>query len=256
MISIKQISRFRAAAIHLALSAAIAVATVTVMLTLWYPTPLFGAMGGMELLILIVGVDVAIGPLITLIIFDTRKKELVFDLAVVAALQLIALSYGVYAMHSGRPVFTVFNGQILAVIPAADLDPKDLALGRSEEFRSLSLTGPRLVATEEPTDPEERSNIAFGSLGGFGIQHLPKHYVPYADKRTAVLAAAHPLDELDLGDEDKERLRRYLSRSGRKAADLRCLPVSTKRVLLTGVFDAGSGDLLDILDIRPTLRQH
>lgn len=213
-------------------------------------------MGGTELIALIGGVDIAIGPLITLIIFDTRKRELAFDLAIVAVIQMAALAYGIYAIHSGRPVFTVFDGQQLAVVSAAELDPNDLAQGRREEFRTLSLTGPRLVAVEPPTDADELSNIAFGALGGMGIQHLPKYYVPYAEKRSVVLAATRTLDELDLSNEDEERLQQFLDRSGRKATELRCLPVTSRRVMMTGIVDAHSGSFLAILDVRPTLRRH
>ena len=62
MISIRNVSRFQAAAIHLLLSAVIASMTVAVMLTLWYPPPLFAAMGGTDLVLLIVGIDVIVGP--------------------------------------------------------------------------------------------------------------------------------------------------------------------------------------------------
>ena len=253
MLAIKNISRYKAASIHLAISAGIAALVLAVMLALWYPPPLFTAMGGVELIVLVVGIDVAIGPLITLIVFDTRKKELLFDLSVVAALQLTALSYGSYAMYSGRPVFTVFTGQQFAVVAAAEIDPDDLAKAQAGEFRHLSLTGPHLVAVEPPTDPDELSNIAFGALAGLGIQHLPKYYVPYAKKRAQALAAARPLADLDIGPEDKLRLERYLAASGRNAAALRCLPVKTKRAPLTAMIDATSGDLLDLLGIKPDL---
>lgn len=255
MIAIRNISRFRAASIHLTISAGIAALALGVMLALWYPPPLFAAMGGKELIVLIVGVDVAIGPLITLIIFDTRKKELVFDLAVIAALQLAALAYGVYAMHSGRPVFTVFAEPQLAVVAAAEIDPEELAKARVEEFRHLSLTGPRLVATAEPTDIEERNTIVFRSAFGLGMEYMPKYYVPYAEKRGEVLKASRPLADLDLRPDDRERLDRYLARSGRNTDDLRCLPVKTKLGLLTAIIDARNGDLFDILDIRPDLRR-
>jgi hypothetical protein len=256
VINLKNVSRYKAASTHLALSAAIAALVIAIMLALWYPPPLFTAMGGNELLTLIVGVDVTIGPLITLIIFDTRKKELVFDLAIVAALQLGALGYGMMAMHAGRPVFTVFTEHQLAVVSASEIDDDKLAQARFEEFRHLSLTGPRLVATKPPSDPEELSSIAFLGLGGLGIQHLPKYYVPYAENRAQVLKASLPLAELDLQPADKDRLEKYLNKSGRKANELRCLPVSTKLALLTALIDARTGDLLDILDIRPNLANH
>ncbi len=253
MITIKNISRYKAASIHLAISAGIAVLVLSVMLALWYPLELFRGMGGAQLIMLIVGVDVIIGPLITLIIFNTSKKELVFDLAVVAALQIAALCYGVYAMHAGRPVFTVFTDHQLVVVTAAEIDPEELAKARIEEFRSLSQTGPKLVATEPPTDPGELSNIAFAGLAGLGIQHLPRYYVPYAGKREQILKASRPLTDLKPTPHDSKKLESYVQRSNRKLEELRCLPVQTKLALLTAIVDAHSGELLDILDIRPDI---
>jgi hypothetical protein len=254
LIRLDRISRYRAATVHLLISAGIAALVLLIMLALWYPPPLFRAMGGSELIMLIVGVDVCIGPLITLIIFDTRKKELMFDLAVVAVLQLAALGYGAYAMYWGRPVFTVFTADPgFVVVPAVEIDAKNLAKGSREEYRTLSLTGPRLVATKEPTDIEARNDIVFLSIGGMGIQDMPQHYVPYDEMRREVLKASRPLADLRLAGGDRERLDRYLARSGRKAETLRCLPVRTKFDMLTAVVDAGSGDLIDILDVKPDL---
>lgn len=258
MIDIQSASRYRAAGVHLSISALIGAATMAVMLLLWYQPPLFFGMGGNELALLIVGVDVAIGPLATLVVFNPGKKtpkHLLFDLSVIAVLQLGALSYGIYAMHQGRPVFTVFNGEHLAVVSANELEAEDLARGRSVEFRTLSLTGPRLVATEAPRDPDEQSRIAFAAFGGGGIQHFPRYYVPYADKSTEVLAAARPLSELQPLPADLPVLQAYLATAGRSLEQLRCLPVSAKRVTMTAIIDARSGELLKMLDIKPTLRQ-
>lgn len=252
MIAIRSISRFRAATVHLAASAAVAVAVLGVMLALWYPPPLFKAMGGTELVVLIIGIDVAIGPLITLIIFDTRKKELVFDLAMIAVLQLGALGYGIYAMHAGRPVFTVFTERRLAVVSAADIDPDELAKTHVDDFRRLSLTGPRLVAADSPTDPRELSELALAGLVGFGIQQLPKYYVPYVERRTQVLSVARPLVELVLTPEGQGVLQACLKRTGKKADELRFLPVTAKHGILLGMVDAATGNLLEILEIDPT----
>lgn len=255
MIAFRSFSRFKAAAIHLSISAAIATAVLATMLALWYPPSLFAAMGGRELVLLIVGVDVAIGPLITLIIFDTQKKELIFDLMVVAALQLGALSYGVYALHAGRPVFIVFTGQNMAVASAANIDPEELVKGRAEDFRQLSLTGPRLVAAVAPSNRQELTDLLFAGLAGIGIHQLPRYFVPYAERRTQVLEAALPLKEFVAEGEDAHRLRTYLEGSGKKVDSLRYLPVTTKKAKLMGIVDAQNGDLLDILKINPTNNQ-
>lgn len=254
MLAIKNLSRYRAASYHLVISAGIAAITLTVMLALWYPSPLFAAMGGMELIALIVGVDVAIGPLITLVIFDTRKKELLFDLAVIALLQVAALGYGVYTMSLARPVFMVATDLGIRVVPAVEIDDEELAKAQRDEFRHRPLTGPQLVAVQEPSDKKEREKIVFAALAGKGIQNLPQYFVPYAEKRTEVVKISRPLADLDLTDEDRAHLDAYLRRVGRKADELRCLPVTTKRGLLTAILDA-NGELLELLAIPPDLRQ-
>lgn len=248
MINLKNVSRYKAAGIHLGISAVIALGSLAIMLTLWYPPPYFKAMGGNELIMLIAGVDVAIGPLITLIVFDTRKKSLPFDLAVIASLQLAAFIYGAYAIQSGRPVFTVFTGQELAIVSAADIDPDELAKGRTEDFRHLSLTGPRWVAIAPPEDPKEMSTLAFAGLTGFGIQQLPRYYVPHAEKKAEMLAIARPVnpDRMPAGIEGP-KLRDYLAQSGKPPGNLRHIPVKARHRTLLGLIDANSGELLDIL---------
>src|SRR5215218_9788376 len=103
-------TRWQAAPVHLVISAIIAVLVFATMLLLWYPRPYFTVAGGFTLMLLLIGVDVVIGPLLTLVVFDPRKKSLKFDLAVIVVLQLAALIYGVWIMFSARPVFVAFAG--------------------------------------------------------------------------------------------------------------------------------------------------
>ena len=89
----KAFSRWAAAGLHLLISVLIALIVVAAMFFLWYPTPYFQAMGGGGLLMLVTGVDVVLGPLITLIIFNTKKKSLKFDLTCVAIVQMVAMEH-------------------------------------------------------------------------------------------------------------------------------------------------------------------
>ena len=106
--NLMSLNRWKASTIHLACSALIATTIIVLMLALWYPGAYFTAMGGQMLVLIVVGVDVVLGPLITLIIFDTRKKSLKFDLGVIVAVQVAALVYGCYVMFEARPVYNVF----------------------------------------------------------------------------------------------------------------------------------------------------
>src|SRR6266478_2448154 len=91
--TLEQLTRWQAAPIHLGISVVIAASVFFAMLLLWYPQPYFQVSGGRTLLLLLIGVDVIVGPLRTLIVFDPRKKYLVLDLAVIAMLQAAALTY-------------------------------------------------------------------------------------------------------------------------------------------------------------------
>src|SRR5471032_315728 len=175
------VSRWKASGIHLVLSAGIAGALVAVMLLVWYPWPLFEVAGGSGLIMILVGVDVVLGPLITLVIFKAGKKGLKFDLAVIASLQLAALAYGVHAVYVVRPVYIVYNIDRFNLVAAIDLDPADVAAAKREEFRHLPVDGPHYIAAIQPTDLRERLRILEFALAGKDVHLFPQQYVPYGE---------------------------------------------------------------------------
>src|SRR4029434_8112727 len=130
--TLQSLTRWKAFGLHLAISALIAGIVITLVVVLWYPSPYFLAMGGEVLLRLLIGVDVVIGPLITLIIFDPRKPRLKYDLATIAALQVAALAYGSYVMFDARRVYTVFLGGHFTTVAANSIDDASLRRAKPE----------------------------------------------------------------------------------------------------------------------------
>ena len=242
-------SRWRASGIHLLISAALAVVTLILLLKVWYPPPLFTAEGGNDLLFILIGVDVVIGPLITLIIFKVGKPRLRMDLTVIALLQLGALVYGGYVMFVARPVFVVLVVDLFETVRANDLDSADIAQARRPDYQSLSLSGPVMVAVDMPKDMATLKALIADSLkGGKGVQHLPKYYVPYAESRTKALGQSRPLDTLLKGDAKFSRqLEKHIAETGRKAADLKYLPLQTRRGWGAVLVDAKTGDMVKLL---------
>src|SRR5258708_10468140 len=162
-------TRWKAASIHLAISIVIAGTVLGVMLAVWYPRPFFDAAGGSHLLFSMVGVDVALGPAITLLIFDIKKKTLralKFDLAVIATVQLAALLYGIYIVFQARPVYVVFVKDRFELATAADIDPDELAKVTRPEFRRLPLTGPRVVGAAGPAGSQNPQRNTISDLFG------------------------------------------------------------------------------------------
>ncbi len=74
-------SRWKAAGIHLSISILIGLVVGALLFGVWYPPPFFHAAGADMLVLLLVGVDVVLGPLLTLIVFKSGKRGLKFDLA-------------------------------------------------------------------------------------------------------------------------------------------------------------------------------
>jgi hypothetical protein len=242
-------SRWRASGIHLLLSAAIAAAVLAFMLSVWYPGPLFEAAGGSRLIFILVGVDVTLGPLITLIIFKAGKPGLKLDLAVIATIQLAALLYGMHTVYLARPVYLVFTKDRFDLVSAKDLDPEDLGRAARPEFDHLPLGRPRYIAAVSPSDPEARQKLLVESLQGKDLQMHPEYYVPYEREVPTALARAQPVDLLL--KRDAEGVQRGLKSAGRPAEAVKFLPLRGKDTDGAVLLDAKTGAPLEIVLVDP-----
>lgn len=144
-------TRTKATLSHLLLSVIIFSMVVAILIFVWYPAPHFTASGGWQGLKIAAGVDLVLGPLLTLIIFDITKsrKKLVGDLIVIALLQFTALAWGVNAIYSQRPVALVFWEQDFISIPAMELEEHNTNLDDLNKFGSKS---PVLIYVEKPRE--------------------------------------------------------------------------------------------------------
>ena len=245
----KPFSRWQASGLHLLISAAIAAVVVTLMLAVWYPRPLFEAEGGPGLVFILVGVDVVIGPLITLVIFKSGKPGLRFDLWTIAVLQIAALTYGVSIVADVRPAYIAYvQGQFETVV-AMDLSESRLAEAKRPEFRKIPFTGPVLVAVQPPSDPKERSDILLQVLaGGKDLQHFPKYYVPYSEYTREVLARGQTPAQLRKRDPQAAKVvDAWLAEAKRKEADVLYLPLKAGRGWGAALVDAKTGELVKLL---------
>jgi len=246
------LNRWSAFALHLAVSALIAATVVGLVLWLWYPAPYFAAMGGDTLLRLLIGVDVTVGPLITLIVFKRGKPRLAQDLAIVAALQVAALAYGTYVMFDARPVYNVFVKDRFETVAANSIDEasQDKA---AEAFRSMPLTGPRIVAANLPKDRSEAATIMMASVtGGPDVPNLPHLYTPYGEAAAQVAKASRPLVSLSQkGLESAEAVNAFVAANGNGARSLGYVPVKARNRDFTVVVDRKTGEIVGYLAVNP-----
>jgi hypothetical protein len=248
-----RVSRWKAASIHLGISAAIALCAGALVFGLWYPRPYFEATGASVLILLLIGVDLVLGPMLTLIVFKAGKKGMRFDLTVIGLVQATALIYGLHVVTVARPVFIVANVDRFNLVSAEDLDPKDLARGGTSAFRTLSWTGPRLVGALVPTDPAEHKVLMMSVMAGKDIQQLPKYYVNYDKVVPALLKKAKPLVKLRAINAKASPILDYWLREHSTHNDTNTvwLPLMTSKTSLTMLMDGTSGKILGTLPIDP-----
>ncbi len=129
-------AKLRAALIHIGISAAIFLAFLYLILFEWYPPPFFTTDGGWNGVLIMVLVDIVLGPTLTFIIFNPRKsrKEILLDLSIVAVVQLGALAWGGYTVYNQRPVAVVEWEGTLKPLTAEPLYTQEKTLADLQQF--------------------------------------------------------------------------------------------------------------------------
>jgi hypothetical protein len=248
-------TRVRAFTVHLAISIVIAAVVVLAMYFLWYPTPYFQAMGGGLLLALIVGVDVIIGPMITLFIFDLQKKSLKFDLAFIAVVQLAALLYGAMTMFQARPAYVVYYKDRFDVVVPARIPESELKRARGTPYQALPIAGPELVALNLPDDKKEIDRMSSQSEAALDFVAFPQHYVPYEQKAKLAGLASKSLSELKQKNQQLERVNVELTELLRKAdiseSKAGYLPLNTKANDMAVILERENGKILGMIFANP-----
>lgn len=243
--------RFRAGGLHLLISVAAALIACAVIFFIWYPYPYDLAQGVSRLVLIMIAVDVVIGPLITTIVFNRAKKELKFDLAIVATVQLAALIYGLHAIYGGRPAYLVYVVDRFELVPIQDVDRASMAKA-DPAFRPGIGVPPRFAA-RLPEDVEMRNKLMFeAGFGGPDLAQRPEFFVPLADEMANLLKRVRPLDELQrINELDETTWQTLLADFKRDEAELSYLPMSAKVRDGAVILDRATGEILGIRMLTP-----
>lgn len=247
-------NRWLAFAIHLGISATLGTLVVATMLMVWYPGPFFTAMGGNDLVMILLGVDVVLGPLVTLVIFNPGKgmRRLRQDLAVIGALQAVAFAYGVHVIAEVRPVYMVFTVDRFDLVAANDIKEAELARVSDPEFRAIPWGRPRTIAVRSPTDPKEQMRIIQSALAGADLQTFPQYYVKYESLAARAVKASRPVSLLRKRHPDQVAIiDRTLAELGRKEEDLHFLPLKARSRDYSVLIDAKSGAVEGFVEVLP-----
>jgi len=212
--------RYRAFGLHLLASATALTAVLGCLYLGWYRWPGWYLTGAAHVTLILMGIDVVLGPLLTLIVANPRKprRELVRDIAVIVAVQLLALSYGTLTLWKGRPLFYTFSNDRLEMVQASDLSAQELALARQQNpgFVPRWYSRPRWVWAPLPNDKDEALRIMTGAIfGATDVIQMPRYYRPWDDAAPAITANLKKLDDQKpFTREEKRALRSRLLARG------------------------------------------
>lgn len=243
--------RLKASGIHFGISLVIALLAALLVFGLWYPYPYREISGGRELFFIVVMVDVILGPLITLAVFNRAKPwpELRRDLVIVALIQLSALGYGLWTVFVARPVHMVFEYDRFRVVHAVDV-PVELLNRTPRDVVALPLTGPTLLSLRPFKDGNEKMEATIAALQGLSLSARPDLWQPYAGATNQIRQTAKPVSELRARFVSQiTTIDAAIAATGRKPETVVYLPMVGRKSFWTVFLDPITAEVLGFMPL-------
>ncbi len=244
----KEISRYRASAIHLLISGCVGLTLFALFWFVWYPAPMLIAIGGHEIFLLIISIDVIIGPVLTLVVFNTKKRSLKFDLAVIAAMQVGAMCYGASFLLEGRPAYVAALGDHFQVVQAVEITDQNIAKAKT----TLPWFGPLWVGTKAPTGRYDTDAVRDVEEIGGGRGHFPQLHIPYESMASEILEKSKPISALIASNPGKsDEIAAWLRKHNLDANTARFQPIRIRASEFVVVIDAKTAAVAGIAPFKP-----
>ena len=241
-----------ATAIHFMATLGLAAIAAALIFLVWFPHPMATLIGGTDLFLLVVGCDLVLGPLLSLVAYDSRKtrRALVIDYTLIGILQIAALVYGVFIVAGTRPVYIAFNTDRYEIVGAFDIPEPELAAAREPEYRKLPWTGPRLVAVSVPK--ADQQDAMFKAVEGLETHQRPKFVAPLSAKLEAIRRKAGKIADLEAKKPASKALVEEAIAGLEIPADrLGWLPVRHRKGFSTVIIDTADGKPAAWVDFDP-----
>ena len=239
--------RFRLFSYHLLFSIVLASVSIFLVFFIWYPSPLHSVTGVTNIFLILLSVDVVLGPILTLLVSKEGKKTLKFDLSVILLLQVGALIYGIGTVAQGRPVWIVFNVDRFDMVQAYQVD-EAYRLRAKPEYQRFSWRGPKWIAAQKPVDIDAQNELMFESVfGGVDMPFRPDLYAPYEAAIATIKQKAAGLSHLKKYNR-AESVEKILAKWPEADA---FLPMMTKSEAVTVLINSGSGRVIAVVLLNP-----
>lgn len=216
-----------------------------------YPFPYVFISGGAGLFLLLVVVDIVLGPLLTFVLFNPRKdrREKLLDFSVVACLQVCALAYGMLSAYEARPIHVVFEYDRFRVIHANDI-PEELIPLAPKDIVAIPRMGVTWLALR-PLNSLESFNFTMQALDGVAVSAQTRLWISYSQGLPEILKEAKSLKELlNRFPDRKEEIFDAAVREGMDVGRIKYLPIQGRKNIAWTVFlNAQTGQPIGYLDL-------
>ena len=242
--------KLQAASIHFVGSVLVIGCFVLYALFIWYPTPFLSISGLLSIILILVSVDLILGPILTFFLYKKGKRGLKFDLAAVVLVQLAALGYGMYTVYQGHPVYVAYAADRFTLVTAQDAKTE---LAKLPQYQVSTLWKPVFAYAQMPTNAKEAQQVLFDALGGKGdIDQLPQYYADFQTNLTKLLNNKNlPYEKLTVNKEYKAVVTDLLANLQQKPEQLAFIPLSGKEKDVIWVWDKAKQAPISVLDINP-----
>ncbi len=246
--------RLKAFGTHLLCSAVALTLVLGALYLGWYHWPGWHLTEALHVVVVMVGVDVVVGPLITLIIANARKprRELARDIAIIVAVQLVALGYGATTLWHGRPLYYAFSVNCLQVVQAADIDPEAARAAREKKLPLAPhwYSLPRWIWAPFPKDSAEADKI-FQKLmqGGYDIIGYPQYYKTWQEGAPEVRTQLRKVSDIQFfSAKQKPLLEKRMQTAGFPTDQANGIALTGRGSSLLAVMDPKTLKLLAIIE--------
>lgn len=243
------ITKLKASLLHLLISAIVVSCFAGFALWIWYPSPFLQISGILSILLILVSVDLILGPLLTFIIYKPKKPKLAMDLAFIGIVQIAALGYGMYTIHQGHPAYIAYTVDRFTLINIGDVNPLD---AKHTDLQASGWWKPIMVYSQPPTDPSEKERLIFEVLEGKpDIDARPEYYEPFDKFANKVMQKGLTAQQLSSTPESNQKLEVFIAKHGKTANDYAYLPLVGKEKDVLWVWDKATEQPVGTLDIDP-----
>ena len=232
---------------HLFFSLCVALCVVMLIFLCWYPLPLSKATGVTHIFLMMLAIDIVLGPFFTWLVYKEGKKTLVFDLTVIILIQISALGYGIYNIAQGRPVWVVYSVDRFDLVRSNELYMKNIQQA-PKKYQQASWYSPQFAAIQFAKDPKQRNQDMFEEiLGGVAISQRPERYMELDKAKSQIQKRAQNLALLQQYNEP-DLVQKTLSKYPQANA---FVPLKANAVDMTVLIHKETAEVVKIVDLRP-----